>query len=182
MNADDIRALLGEPPITLEHQVNEIITASLAELRTKLPENIAAKLPPPPVVQYDLEGTTAGQAWIGQNRIRLNLDLLLNPKYQHDMLTQTLPHEVAHLVTYGIWGSSVKPHGRQWAYIMNVLGKPAKRCHQYEVETARKHARPYAYECACSTHMLTTNRHNKILSGTAYKCAKCGTRLRRKEI
>jgi SprT protein len=176
MNADEIRALLGEPSPSVKSQVDEAIAHTLEVLRTKLPPEIADKLPPTPVVVFDLKGAVAGQAWLGQNKVRLNLALLNNPAYTEDMLNQTVPHEVAHLVTYRIWPTA-KAHGRQWAYIMNLLGKPAKRCHQYEVEPARKHARPHAYQCNCRVHMVTNVLHTRIQSGKQYKCRYCGGRL-----
>ena len=178
MDADKIAKLLGEPPPALKAQVDEAIRHTLQVLAIKLPSDIAEMLPPLPVVVFDLKGTTAGQAWTGENKIRVNLGVLMNPKYQEDMLEQTIPHEVAHLVTRAIWGSQVKSHGRQWAFIMNLLGKPAKRCHTYEVEPARKRAKPFRYECDCQTHMVSVTIHRRITQGREYKCTDCNGRLR----
>ena len=49
---------------------------------------------PMPLVSYDLRGRCAGQALLGQNRIRINRTLLL--ENLEAFLFQTVGHEVAH--------------------------------------------------------------------------------------
>lgn len=132
-----------------------------------------------PTVNYELKGNIAGRA-LGGARITLNIDLL-NSKYYDDIINRTLPHEIAHIVTYQVWikqgnyTRSCKPHGRQWAYVMNCLGLAATRCHNYETEPQRVHKRPHEYHCACSTHWLTNLLHNRITADTHhYNCTTCG--------
>ena len=92
-----------------------------------------------PQVRVDLHGHTAGLAYPRSNRIRLNVDLLADPRYAQDMLHNTLPHEVAHIVTYQLWPEVTGHHNAPWRYVMeNILNLPATRCHQYETKTARR--------------------------------------------
>jgi SprT protein len=88
---------------------------------------------PLPRVTFHLRGTTAGKAYIRENRIDLN------PVLMHENLTkfidQTVYHECGHILAYKQCGFSIKPHGPEWARILWMFGKPAKRCHNYSTET-----------------------------------------------
>lgn len=130
-------------------------------------------------VEYNLEGRTAGYAHIAENRITLNKNLMNDPRHLEDMLDQTLPHEVAHLIAYQI-NPRDQAHGRTWRQVMNVLGKEARRCHSYDVEPKFVKSRPFAYKCGCEEpHMVTATINRRILTKTrAYSCRKCGETLR----
>jgi len=124
-----------------------------------------------PVIKYDLRGRVAGQA-VGGHTIRLNLELLLDERYQHDMLNQTLPHELAHIVDAQLNGHS--SHGWQWQRIMLFLGKPPTRCHQYEVTPARKHVKPHTVYCGCGEHQVSKLIYRRMkYEGKRYQCRKC---------
>lgn len=124
-----------------------------------------------PQVQLNLKGYNAGTATPQKNLLRFNKQLLLDN--QQHFLKQTVPHEVAHLIAYQIFGLKIKPHGKEWQLIMQkVYQLPAERCHHYEV--ARKKKAYYIYECACKTqHPLTIRRHNLIQKGSKYICKYC---------
>lgn len=135
---------------------------------------------PLPEVMYDLNGQVAGYASYKANRIRLNYDCLVN--YSEDMINQTVPHEVAHLIAYRVFmlgrGIRIKPHGWEWRSVCGVLGIPATRCHSYEVKPARKVARPYVYSCACREWPTTRCLHKRMERGHTYTCNDCRTQLR----
>lgn len=131
-----------------------------------------------PTLFFDLKGHTAGIAW--RNQIRLNADSINDPRYAHDMLTVTLPHEVAHCITDQI-SPHDKPHGRQWALTMSGLGLPPVVCHAYETKAARNRkptARPHIYSCDCQTHEMTSLIHRRISQGKTYVCKYCREELR----
>lgn len=132
-----------------------------------------------PTIVFDLKGHTAGIAY-GTDRVRLNPDLINDPRYAHDMLTDTLPHEIAHCISEQIH-PHCKHHGWEWKQAMYALGLPPKVCHNYETKAARtrsKTPRPHEYHCLCeSPHMLTNLLHKRIQSGREYRCRICKAKL-----
>lgn len=137
--------------------------------------------PPEPVIRCDLRGTTAGQAqWRPGSRPVLRFNLAIARTHPTDFLAQTVPHEVAHLVTSACHGRT-RPHGSEWRAVMAFFGIPdASRCHNYPVaEQLVRRQRRWAYRCQCRTHALSTTRHRRIESGRArYECRLCGAVLR----
>lgn len=130
---------------------------------------------PSPDVLYDLKGHTAGQAISSRNQIRLNLALLKDSRYSDDMLNDTVPHEVAHIVVRFHFPLA-RSHGWEWQTVMNKFGVPATRCHNYETEAARTRkatSRPYPYHCQCQTHWMTKLIHGRIQKGREYSCRDC---------
>jgi len=96
-----------------------------------------------PEVRYDIRNTNGGEAWVNTNRIRLNLTFLVeNDKV---FLESTVPHEVAHLVSHAVYdskpmnGKKVKPHGKEWKEVMDILGLPPKTKHTYDVTSLDLH-------------------------------------------
>lgn len=128
-----------------------------------------------PTVKIDLRGLSAGTATPSQNLLRFNKELLLNN--QQHFLQQTVPHEIAHLLAYHLFGLKIRPHGKEWQHIMNAVYQvPAERCHHYEIK--RKPTTYYIYGCHCPTHhTLTIRRHNAIKKGRKYLCKRCQTIL-----
>jgi SprT protein len=155
----------GEPSQALRDEVD----AKIKECLQHYPEIV------PPAVSYDLKGHTAGYA-IGKDRIRLNLELLNDPRYHANMIADIVPHELAHIITAQLspWA---KAHGNDWKTVMFRLGVPAIRCHNYETVAARTRARPYRYFCQCKEHRVTATLHKRIQEGRVYTCNDCGGRL-----
>jgi len=157
----------------------------VAELKAKTKEIYPDLELPHVPVSFNLRGQTAGMVRYRGGKIkdlRLNLDILNNPKHTDDFIAQTVPHEWAHViqrVKHGhrdAYGRRIKPHGYEWKRIMRELGVEVKRCHSYEVTKARK-VRTVAYQCdKCGkTHDFTLVRHNKVVKyGTQYRCGICG--------
>ena len=132
-----------------------------------------------PIHQYDLRGTTSGQAnYLGI--LRWNMDIYVPNKEVY--LTRTVPHEVAHLVSYAVYGHAGHGHRKHWKNIMfNVMGLEPKRCHNYTegVKKSRVVERDWAYECSCRVHNISTVKHNKMLRGkTIYHCVHCNEDLK----
>lgn len=82
-------------------------------------------------VQYGVTGTYAGWANYTKNLVKLNSEFLL--RQFRDMIDDTVPHEIAHLITRQVFGKNVKSHGKEWRTVMMaVFGIEAKRCHSYK--------------------------------------------------
>jgi SprT protein len=92
---------------------------------------------------------------------------------QQAFIEEVVPHELAHLLVWKHFGR-VAPHGKEWKWMMEaVLGVPARRTHQFELESVRRNTFPY--RCQCQQHQLTVRRHNRVVRGEAtYRCVKCG--------
>lgn len=129
-----------------------------------------------PEVSLELRGQAAGKAWPQSNRLAFNA-LLYQQNSQH-FLEQTVAHEVAHLLAWQLYGSAIRPHGREWQNIMlKVFGLPAQRCHNYALPPRKKTLHDYGCGCAERVHGLSTWRHGRIVRGASYLCRACGQAL-----
>lgn len=63
---------------------------------------------------------------------------------QQAFIDEVVPHELAHLLVWKHFGR-VAPHGKEWKWMMEaVLGVPARRTHQFELESVRRNTFPTA--------------------------------------
>lgn len=129
---------------------------------------------PEPKLVYTQRGTSAGTAWLESYEIRLNPVLLL--ENIDTFIAEVVPHELAHLLVWKHFGRKA-PHGKEWKWMMeSVLGVPARRTHQFALQSVRRNTFPY--HCQCQQHQLTVRRHNRVVRGEAvYRCVHCGEPL-----
>ena len=81
-------------------------------------------------LSFDLTGSVAGMACYGQKLIRLNRAYCVAEPV--DMVKDTIPHEIAHIIARAVWGFGIRPHGAEWRGVFTVLtGASANRCHNY---------------------------------------------------
>lgn len=124
-------------------------------------------------ILFNLVGRSAGQFQCSRDlavqRIRLNRILLdANPQ---EMLSTTIPHEVAHLVACQLYGPGVG-HGARWKKIMvDCFNLPPDRCHS--MDTSQSSARPYVYRCPCKTFSISVRVHKRIERGEGRICKAC---------
>ncbi|WP_191603251.1 SprT family zinc-dependent metalloprotease [Marinomonas algicola] len=122
-----------------------------------------------PTFNFKQRGKAAGTAHLSKNEIRLNYFM-----YQQDpdaFLNEVVPHELAHLVAYSLYGAKISPHGAEWQRVMiNAMACIPRRTHNFDTP---KPAKLFDYYCRCQQHQLTIRRHNKITKGTVYLCRKC---------
>lgn len=71
--------------------------------------------------------TTAGRAFIEDNPQYIDLSPELFWEYTEEFLHDTIPHELAHLVAYTVFGDS--GHGKGWKQIIQEFNIPTKRLH-----------------------------------------------------
>lgn len=128
-----------------------------------------------PVICFALTGKTAGSyKRLLDGSCILNFNRLLLEQHTSDFIDRTVPHEVAHLVAYQVFGLKIKPHGREWKQVMGLFNADDSRCHSYDVSKLNtRRYRRFAYECSCRSHQLTSIRHNRVLSGYSYVCKSC---------
>ncbi|BBS18055.1 SprT family zinc-dependent metalloprotease [Aeromonas caviae] len=131
---------------------------------------------PRPQVHCNMRGRAAGSARLQTWELRFNPALY--QANQQAFLREVVPHEVAHLLVYALWGegrgkSRVLPHGRQWQSVMRELfGLEPSTTHSFDLGVLAQ--RTFVYACACQQHPLSVRRHNKVMRGEArYHCRRC---------
>ena len=129
-----------------------------------------------PAVTFDLQGRAAGMYRVRNSRRQIRYNPYIFGKYFTDNVANTVPHEVAHYLTDMLYGlRDVRPHGREWQAIMQVLGaEPAVTC-QYDLTgVPLRRQRRFSYRCACSLHAVSAVRHNRVQRGQGrYVCRQC---------
>lgn len=153
-----------------------------------------------PRIGYDLRGLTAANA--NATHWQLNFNYVLCTENWQDTITDTIPHEVAHLIDLGylqkgvqrriIFGRSGRPrrekrsvHGDSWASVMRVFGiANPKRCHTYNVANALQRVverKRFTYRCACPEGCSIGPKHHKVVQSRnplrTVSCRRCGSML-----
>ena len=139
----------------------------------------ARKRKPRVELRFDLKGLSAGQMVKRGRSFAIRYNLAMAAQQPDRFIHETVPHEVAHVVVNVCWGRT-RPHGDEWRSVMSHFGfEKASRCHEFEVEKlASRSQRRWPYRCSCTTHQLSTTRHNRVLrQQQQYLCRKCGEKL-----
>ncbi|WP_231908865.1 SprT family zinc-dependent metalloprotease [Marinomonas sp. TW1] len=122
---------------------------------------------------FKQRGRAAGTAHLQKNELRFNHFMYQqNPV---EFLKTVVPHEVAHIIVYQIYGTSVRPHGKEWQAVMKkVYQLSPNRTHMFDVPPLKN---SYLYACACRQHEFTKRRHSRAQKGVEYICKECHSSL-----
>lgn len=128
-----------------------------------------------PTIEYRQMGRTAGRATYSRWHIAINPDFCYNG-HLDSMIDQTLPHEIAHLISYEVYGPVLgRGHGRCWKSVMIRLGLRPDRCHNYSLEGVKTRTRR-TETATCPTCgeqlMITPYRVRQIQSGAKIFCTR----------
>ena len=129
-----------------------------------------------PPVMFDLQGRAAGMYRVHKTRRQIRYNPYIFRKYFTDNLANTVPHEVAHYVTDMLYGlRNVRPHGTEWQAVMHKLGaEPSVTCRYDLAGIPLRRQRRFSYRCDCSSHAISTVRHNRVQRGLGnYVCRRC---------
>lgn len=164
-----------------------------AEIHKRVIDNLAAcivileakykqKFPMPKVV-YDKRGTTAGTAIYREWKINLNPGLLMDPRHTDEMVNDTVPHELGHLVTFKVYPETMdtniiatrrgwkrtkrEVHGPHWKEVMWAMGANPSRCHDMDtsaVKVVKSNSRQDQWKCSrCAFILLLTPKKSERL-------------------
>ncbi|AEF54764.1 protein of unknown function SprT [Marinomonas posidonica IVIA-Po-181] len=146
--------------LELQHQV---------ELCFELAETFFNHKFQPSHCNFKQKGRAAGTAHLQKNELRFNHFM-----YQQDpveFLNTVVPHEVAHIIVYQIYGTSVRPHGKEWQAVMKkVYQLSPNRTHTFDLPPTKN---SYLYACTCRQHEFTKRRHSRAQKGVEYICKQC---------
>ena len=168
----------------LQLKIETVVLECLVKAQNKWGADKVNKIP---TIKYNLSGRCAGRAhWIYVTNdmfIRIN-PILLNENVEY-MLTNTVPHEIAHLVAYMVFGKSIKPHGYEWKTVMRCFGLTPDRCHYLNTSTVRSIRKPtvrkrYLGVCDyCSKELVMSSviRNRIILGKKTYTHSECGGKV-----
>jgi predicted SprT family Zn-dependent metalloprotease len=107
-------------------------------------------------------GTARWRSKFGQRQFNVEFNTVAIKGNREDMLSDTIPHEIAHIVDIYINGSS-DGHGPRWKRIAKSLGCGAKRTHSYDMTEAKRTRRRAVYVATCGTELkVSIQTHNKI--------------------
>lgn len=131
-------------------------------------------------IHFDLKGRSAGQYRVRRGQRSIHYNPYIMACDFDDGIATTIPHEVAHYVADHLYGlRNIKPHGSEWKSVMHALGVEARATGRFDLTGVPvRRQRRFSYRCDCTTHTLTTCRHNRVVRGQAsYLCKRCGTAI-----
>lgn len=91
-----------------------------------------------PTVSFHLRGRVAGLAGcricagVKTYSLKFNCELI-ESKHFDDMMQDTVPHEIAHLIAWSRPDLAARGHNAAWKRICVALGGTGARCHTYDV-------------------------------------------------
>lgn len=125
-------------------------------------------------------GRAAGMAKFRVSALGVSYNLEFNidaiNKDWDEMVGNTIPHEVAHIVDHAINGK-FNGHNKIWQRICMILGGDAARTHSIPLEKARR-TRKVLYKATCGTELwLSMTMHNKVQEGQIRVIGRTGGRI-----
>src|SRR5690606_27376525 len=131
-----------------------------------------------PVV-FVRSGRIAGMAKRQRNIYNLEFSVEAILKDWEEMITNTIPHEMAHIVDMYLHGGH-SSHGPRWKYIVQRLGGSSDRTHDIPLNKSRR-SRKYIYQASCGTVVEVGPRHhNTIAQGGKLTVKRTGGLVTRK--
>jgi len=125
---------------------------------------------------WDLSGVVAGRADVKRKILKINL--ILAKENFEDYLTQTLPHEIVHLIQSIKYPKAKQWHGKEFRYLLRIGGYREETYHDYDISSVVKETKKNnLYKCSCRNHYLSNYQCNKIRAGYPLYCKICGSIL-----
>ena len=78
-----------------------------------------------PSYNFKQRGRTAGTAYLQRNEMRFNTFMLQQDPQK--FIENVVPHEVAHIVVFQVFGAKVRPHGKDRYWCSSPKAKASSR-------------------------------------------------------
>jgi SprT protein len=120
--------------MSIKEKIKESVELSLTKAREIYKMDF-----PTPLISFNLRGSCAGQAWANAYvdgkyvDFYMKFNIQIAEAHMGEFMVNTVPHEVAHIVSYCLYGTNGKGHGREWQTIMRSFGLEPTRCHNYDM-------------------------------------------------
>lgn len=111
-----------------------------------------------PVV-FVKSGRIAGMAKRLHHIYNLEFSVEAILKEREEMIKNTIPHEMAHIVDMYLHNGK-SSHGPRWQYIVQALGGSTDRTHDIPLQRSRR-SRKYIYKASCGTVLEISPQHHK---------------------
>jgi len=173
-------------------EMKSAVEDKVVDMMAKFEEEVgsACKYPVklPRDINFTVKGKTAGKAYfdyaVGEGHLDFN-PVIMEDNWER-FIERTVPHEVAHYCVSLYVGYLTSRngrricHGKDWKGMMRYFGiSDSTRCHSYDTSRVKTRVqRKWEYKCDCSTHMVSTNLHNKMQRGQKRHCADCKTNVK----
>ena len=121
------------------------------------------------------DATRAADAWFHPVR-QIRINPTIAAWYPQLMRNVILPHEVAHLISYDLYGQKAWGHGPLWKRTMVQLGQKPNTLNNYLSE---RDMNKVVYQCGCSRQtMIPRIQHRRIANGySVLRCSRCGNKM-----
>jgi SprT protein len=127
-----------------------------------------------PQISFELGGKrTAGVANSYRNQIVINPKFLI--EFPEQILSRTVGHEIAHLLTDTLYPRAKRHHGPEWKYVARSINIEDTRCHSMILSEVKN--KGFQYKCPCHTYWLSSIKHRRAQYGTNYCCPTCKQKI-----
>ncbi len=127
-------------------------------------------------ILFNLSGQASGMFIVDKAVPVIRYNPYIFAKHFAYSLSNTIPHEVAHYISYCLHGhKNIRPHGNEWKALMLQFGAKPNRTSSLDLEgiPIRRQQR-HPYSCNCTDHPISSRRHNMIRGGKVrYFCRSC---------
>jgi SprT protein len=153
-------------------EAKEIVAVKYENALTQL--GLHGRFDMPKIVWRPMGVRRAGCCNYSENKIELNSDYLKSKDWKA-FLDDTPLHELAHAISWQLYDET--GHKGAWKKISLMIGLAGNRCHNFSrpegVKVTTRTRKRYTVRCACSEHIITSVKYNRMLKGTVYICSKC---------
>ncbi len=109
--------------------------------------------------------SSLGRARVDIRRVRLNPHLIKNDE---SLLDEVLCHELAHIAVYERFGTTVKPHGPEWADLVRMAGYEPRLRIEVSNVTSQGSGKRYEHLCPACQALRYAKRPM-----TRWRCKRC---------
>jgi SprT protein len=120
---------------------------------------------------------TGGTATYKSNLIKISIPYWIHATEEER--TNTIYHEICHLLAKNKYSYKIKPHGWEWRDLMRKCGQMPSRTHKVDTGFASRSRGLILVSCNCSEGCrVGPTVYKRIKLGVGYRCKRCKGRLK----